>query len=192
MNKLIKYIFTRFIFFILIAFTAFGCNHMNTTPPNNIEMVNLLIKPDDMPSGWIVEFPAGPFHAAEYEEEAEKIVFVPERGIRRSTGQNIYRYEDAREARYYLRKLNPEVLGRGEFVPEGWIQPVLSADEEEFICYWKADNPAEKYLFCYWIARYGEYIVDFVTWVLPDLMSLEQIRTLIIKIDSKMVSALNN
>ena len=73
MNKLIKYIFTRFIFFILIAFTAFGCNHMNTTPPNNIEMVNLLIKPDDMPSGWIVEFPAGPFHAAEYEEEAEKI-----------------------------------------------------------------------------------------------------------------------
>jgi hypothetical protein len=78
-------------------------------------------------------------------------------------------------------------LNSGEFVPEGWAHRTLSVDEDKFVCYWKAvDVDPEKFMLCEWTARYDEFIVSFVSWVLPDLMSLDKIKDLILEIDQKM------
>ena len=117
-----------------------------------------------------------------------KIVFVPETGVRRAAVHDIYRFPSSEEAQFKLRnEFITEVMNNSEFVPEGWVHPTLSTDEEKFVCYWQVvDVDPEKFIFCDWTARYDEFIVSFVSWVLPDLMSLDQIKDLIVEIDRKM------
>jgi hypothetical protein len=177
----------RFLLVLLISFFVVACGSKQDIPIRNILMVDLLITKKDMPVGWKVDFPAGNFISGYYAEEAVAIVFIPEIGVRRATGQDIYRFSNPNAAKHKLHnEFIPEVWNSGEFIPADWVPPRLSVDEEKFVCYWKAvDIDPEKFMLCVWTARYDEFIVTFNSWVLPDLMSLDEIKSIIIKIDQK-------
>jgi hypothetical protein len=190
-KKIMNFLFTRkysrIVLALCIIFSIGACVKEPESTSHNFALVDLLITRDDMPAGWRIDFPAGKFSDSYYAEEAVTIVFVPETGDRRATGHDIYRFSSSEVARFKLHnEFIPEVINSGEFVPEGWAHPNLSADENKFVCYWKAvDGNPEKFMLCKWTARYDEFIVFFVSWVLPDLMSLDKIEDLIVEIDRK-------
>ena len=187
MNSLVIWKFFRIVFALCFAFSVGACMKESETPSRDFALIDLLITSKDMPLGWRIEFPAGKIEDGYYAEETVKIVFVPETGVRRATGQYIDRFSSTEVARFKLHnEFIPVVLNSGEFVPEGWLHPTLSADEDKFVCYWKlVDGDPEKFMLCEWTARYDEFIVNFVSWVLPDLMSLDKIKDLIVEIDRK-------
>ncbi len=171
----------------ILLFSFVACSKDEKTTPE-ISLLDLLISIDDMPSGWRTEFPGDYITGSHYANESVKIVFVPETGLRQASVQYIDRFSNPKEAKFKLHnEYIPEVLNSGEFVPEDWVHLSLSADEDKFVCYRKSfDVSTEELIQCIWTARYGEFIVEFISWVIPELMSLDQIKTIIVEIDGKM------
>lgn len=172
----------------ILLFNFVACSTDDEKTTLEISLLDLLISIDDMPSGWRTEFPGDYITGSNYANETVKIVLVPKTGLRQASVQYIDRFSNPSEAKFRLHNdYIFERLNLGEFIPEEWVHPILSADEEKFFCYETTlDVSTEEFIQCVWTARYGEFIVKFISWVIPELMSLDQIKTIIVEIDGKM------
>ena len=61
-----------------------------------------------------------------------------------------------------------DLLIRASEIPEGWYE--------------RSGAPVR----CIWIAHYEEFIVEFITWLIPDYMSDNDIKQVIKAIDARM------
>ncbi len=158
-------------------------------------LVDLLISEPDMPSGWSVEHPNpankdANFHA----KEGVAIIFLANTEVRKASAHDVYRYKDEKQAsKYFERYFFRSVIGSGEFIPQEWNPPNISTDEQTMKCKWaRVYTESEQYLLCEWAGRYEEYIVSFQAWILPEMMTMDEMGFIVDKIDSIMVKHFND
>ncbi len=177
-----------FVIIILCTLTLLCCARKPNPTVNESDLLGYLIPLELMPPGWQVGFPAGGYIDSYYSEVDVKVVFLPvngPKGTRTATGHSIHVFLDSKNAAFkFRREFAVKAINSGEFIPDDWIHPDLSANEDVFSCEWLAfQMNSEKYLRCEWIARYGNYVVVFGTWILPEIMSFADIQKIIVKID---------
>jgi len=103
----------------------------------------------------------------------------------RPTQQYVFRYKNSSSATTYYR--NWFLTKPGE-KPDEWLFQSSTADEADVKCY---DYEGRDYTFCHWTARYQEYVVEVMAFLIPDKMSLQDFEKIIIKADSIMSKHLN-
>ena len=184
---------TVLLLVILYAIAIISCSRKPSFSINESDLIDLLIPIEAMPIGWQVEFPAGRYMDSYYSEIAVKVVFLPVNGIkdtRTATGHSIHVFSDSKTAEIKFQgEFAVRAVNSDEFIPDGWVHPDLSANADEFSCESiRYKMNLDQFLRCEWIARYDQYIIEFGSWVLPEIMSLDDIQRIIIEIDQDLVN----
>jgi len=153
-----------------------------SAPGRSFTTLELLVSVDDLPPGWVVKDlrMLDKHQSDENTDDSAIVAFVlavkPIPG--RPTQQRVYRYKNSTIAQAWYKDL---FLTKPGQKPEEWSFQSSTADEADIQCY---DYEGRDYTFCEWTARYQEYVVDVMAFLIPDKMSLQDFEKIVIKADS--------
>jgi hypothetical protein len=167
-------------FLVLIMLSSCATKIQSSTPPT-IRLIDLLISSQDMPVGW----KSFEVFSDEYDDlcyiDCAIIQFSPVEEDKVYSEQSVYAYNTSEEAeRNYKNLLIPLQLGT---TPSDWSYHSDTASQSNLACY---THKNKAFPSCSWIAQYGQYLVFFVSPLLPDRLSLSDLENIIYHIDSKM------
>jgi hypothetical protein len=187
---LIKHSLQKAIVLSIVVFALIGCSAIHSTPNNigKINLSNLLVTPSDMPSGWLYDGFTGPTADLRYLDAGTDSIsraFYSDLDANQSYpfAENVYRalgflsnFHAQGNYNYLLGE-----MGVGSTPPD-WKFQSQFADQSAISC---AFPPTDSLMLCDWIARYKNVVIFVVAWLTPDRMTLNQLATVIGKIDAK-------
>jgi hypothetical protein len=140
----------------------------------------LLISSKDLPPGWDSSSPYTFPDNMCYRCAA--IDFDAHTNGQSRTLQEVYVFASIDEAvRMFNSEVEPRMTG---YVPEGWDFTSEIADQSLVACNHYDGNDVPS---CKWSGLYGNYIVQFFTWIIPGKMSVHQFENTIETIDERML-----
>lgn len=173
---------------VVLVLTA-SCNTDNdATKKGSCSIENLLLEPDDYPSGTIINDINSPIDEKPNESASRTANFNSD-----AIGQIVIRFSstDRTSEEYQLHQKsifeNDEVIGSWD-TPSVFLEmPDLSANSQEIAC----GNVRSFGNRCFMIGQYEEYFVLFSADISDAGVTHELFRDLVLKIDKKMSSCLD-
>jgi len=189
--KRIYYHGKRFLLLLLLINSLFSleaCTQpfLLTNKPTLFPPQNLLITLDDLPLNWKVKF--GPERAEDNSRSSDSawISFSPiSEKEKYLVLQMVFRYQNTRGAKAdYADQIRfPENTEMEE-----WSFQSSVADESRFSCFIYSNESTPV---CRWVARYERIVVDVIVRLEQKGLSIQEMETLVKKIDQKVGSILN-
>ncbi len=171
---------------VLVGLACYRCCLLlRAAPPRSMATMDLLLRAEDLPSGWIVA--EGPERA--WTElavpDSQGIIFQARDEPSITSWSLVYRYGSELGAIWqYWWVLGPRQIGNKQ--PQWtYVSPV--ADQSSFTCYTSRQTGATS---CEWAARYAEYLVQFIAPLADERMSLKDMERAVRQIDDRLAQNL--
>lgn len=176
---------TSLLIVLTIASITTGCvlNLLVPAPKRLFTPQDLLISQKDVPSWWIKT--AGPKRVSDNRRSSDssEIKFsVNDDQEILGFRQSVFRYASIEGAG---RDYADATTFPGETDVEGWTYLSSSADEQKFSCYTYSNSDIPV---CSWVARYQEFVIEVVAWIVPDQVSIQEMEKLVKMIDTKVIN----
>jgi hypothetical protein len=155
---------------------------------------DLLIDVSTFPRGWYNPFDAEPIPEREYGEQESLYVGFAHEGLPPYTvgaSHTVYRYRNELDAailytlEFSEKRFANHYMITPWAVPEGWSHESTVAQRFKFACGEVDSVPPESV--CEGVAQYDEYISVFTAELSGQYMTLEQMRSILVAIDERMV-----
>ncbi len=198
-----RFISTWIIIFLIGSILA-CCTRM---PQRSISDIDLLIGLDAFPEEWEMYPKKDRLETDEGQESGAYVVFYYQDAlIMVRSGEDIYHYKSSKGAEFHFNRLRDIYFNdEGFYVTKAWETPTgfsfISniADDQKFACAGSNFSlgllTGNSRTICSYLARYQEYIVLLNTTVEAEgktYMSIEQLQSIIEKIDKKMEAIINS
>ena len=158
------------------------------SPERSFTVQDLLITIEDLPHGWKVKSGPGKLIDNSRSFDTVSIDFTPvTEPDRRPVLQMVFRYDPIWGGAKH--DYSEHARFSSNTVIEEWSFESETADESKFSCYTYSNK---EYPNCRWLARYEEFVVDTIIHFDPEIMSFEEMKSIIVAMDQKMASYLND
>jgi hypothetical protein len=192
---------------IIIFLTGSILASCTRVPEKSISDIDLLISLDAYPDEWEMYPKKDHLETDEGQESGAYVIFNNKDDLKMvRSGEDIYHYKSSKRAEFHYNRLRDTYFNdEGFYVTTPWEIPSdLSfisniADDQKFACsgsnFSLGSQTGNSRTICSYLARYQEYIVSVNTTVEAEgktYMTIEQLQSIIEKIDKKMEAIINS
>lgn len=187
MSKLPKNVIIWMALFVIPNYLAACCSLPAQVGERDFSTMDLLISTTDMPDGWELRKEPGDITERNMLEASGATFIVPDGEFGDIASISIARYQNPKEAEQLFKSYF--FPSTSDPLPSQWQSSTIKASQFNLSC---SNRPEPFPPTCWWAARYEEYIVEFMTVMLPSYMTIDDLGEVIHAIDSKMMKYLGN
>lgn len=174
---------TKLIYLFLLILSMNSCLFTKEETINNeINLLELLIQPEDLPSNWsLANYGLGKATDLYRSSDSAGIVFFSDMNPEAfGVGQEVYRFKTIGGAKTDYLKVISSLSQPDEFRPVEWTYHSENADESYFSC-----TAYPNITICDWVARYKNIVIELGGPIMQDYFDLANFEIIVRKIDEK-------
>lgn len=177
---------------ILLTVLAGCCGITSSlnSPVPDVDIETLLIDVSELPTGWRVDVPSHPSDEDMGQIDDRRTQFRCEISLRLAHHETYSFANERSAAAEYRLQLDSQFYSAERLTP--WeMPPGLSyqspvADQFRFACAEFKDFPSGRFTRCTAMGQYGRFLVIFSTRISEDCMTLEELESILLTIDTRM------